>query len=308
MKISVIVPCYQAAEALAISLPAMRAQSIAAEWIFVDDGSSDSTAAVIEAELSLGFGAEGSSGSLIRLGPNQGRAAARNAGLGAASGDLIVFLDADAVPPETFLLNHLSVYTRHPIAVVAVSPIRPHESAPDDPYTTYLQLGRRGANKGSGRLHWQHFITTAASVRRMALDEVGAFDETIDYGEDTDLALRLEVRFPVGLRAASAEIGLLQTGDIEVALGKMRHFASETLPNLAKRHPQIERWPGFRVVLSRPPHRPVQAVPRLIAGSALVAAIARRLLPKLPQTLAPRVVRLLLAHALVTGYDGRSRA
>jgi hypothetical protein len=308
LNISVIVPCYQAAEVLAISLPAMRAQEEGAEWIFVDDGSTDSTAPLIERELTLGFAAEDSSGRLIRLDSNQGRAAARNAGIEAALGELIVFLDADAVPPTNFLSNHRSLFQRNPFAVAAVSSIRPHDSAPDDAYTTYLRYGPRGASPARGRQHWQHFITTAASIRRTALDAVGVFDEDIDYGEDTDLALRLEAQYPLGLRAASAGIELLDTGDLERALEKMKHFASQTLPNLAKRHPQITTWPGFRVVLSEPPRALAQAVPRAIAGSALVASLARRLLSQLPQALATRAVRLLLAHALVTGYDGRSGA
>jgi len=64
----------------------------------VDDGSVDRTAAIVE-ELALDYPYI----SLVRLGHNQGRGAARAAGLEAATGDLIAFVDGDILLPPHWL-------------------------------------------------------------------------------------------------------------------------------------------------------------------------------------------------------------
>lgn len=86
-RFSVVVPAYNAAATLARAIDSVRAQTWPAhEIVVVDDGSSDTTAAV-----ATGFG---DAVRLIRQ-PNRGVAAARNAGAAAATGDWLSFLDAD---------------------------------------------------------------------------------------------------------------------------------------------------------------------------------------------------------------------
>jgi glycosyltransferase involved in cell wall biosynthesis len=85
MKISVVIPAYNAAHFLPRSLGSVFAQTLQPlEVIVVDDGSTDSTAQVAEQ-----LGAK-----VIRR-PNGGLAAARNTGIQHASGDWIALLDAD---------------------------------------------------------------------------------------------------------------------------------------------------------------------------------------------------------------------
>ena len=59
------------------------------EIVFVDDGSSDETAAIVSRYPAV---------RLLKLGVNRGPAAARNAGLREARGDIILFTDADCAP------------------------------------------------------------------------------------------------------------------------------------------------------------------------------------------------------------------
>ncbi len=86
-RFSVVVPAFNAEATLARAIESVRSQTWPAhEIIVVDDGSTDATA-----EIAAGFGA---AVRLIRQN-NSGVSAARNAGVAAASGDWLAFLDAD---------------------------------------------------------------------------------------------------------------------------------------------------------------------------------------------------------------------
>jgi glycosyltransferase involved in cell wall biosynthesis len=96
-SISVIIPCYNRATLVGATITNMLNQSLSPlEIIVVDDGSTDNSAEVIAA-----FGGKV---KLISQ-TNQGPGAARNAGLEAASGDYIQFMDSDDLASNNKLLN-----------------------------------------------------------------------------------------------------------------------------------------------------------------------------------------------------------
>src|SRR5262249_80289 len=86
-KVSVIIPTYNCARFIGEAVRSVLVQSFRDfELLVIDDGSTDNTEEVIQPYRR----------ELIYLaGPNRGAAAARNAGLRIAQGDLIAFLDAD---------------------------------------------------------------------------------------------------------------------------------------------------------------------------------------------------------------------
>lgn len=87
--VSIVTPCYNAEPFLRQTIASVLEQTVQPlELIVVDDGSTDTSAAIAE-----------SYGGLVRVlrQANQGESVARNVGLAAARGDLIVFLDADDV-------------------------------------------------------------------------------------------------------------------------------------------------------------------------------------------------------------------
>ena len=106
MYLTVIIPTYNRLPILTKCLRALENQHLSAdnnyEVIVVDDGSTDNTLAYLAAnkeELP----------HLKCLSQNhQGPAAARNLGVKAAQGDLIVFIDSDLVVTEHFLAAHIN--------------------------------------------------------------------------------------------------------------------------------------------------------------------------------------------------------
>lgn len=101
MKLSLVVPTYDEEGALPELIPRLTRvlESLPVEWeaIVVDDGSTDSTWAVIEAASRRDDRVRG-----IRLSRNFGHQVALTAGLSAATGDAVVTMDGDLQhPPET---------------------------------------------------------------------------------------------------------------------------------------------------------------------------------------------------------------
>ena len=120
-EISVVVPAYNAARYLAQTLESLCAQTLRSwELIVVDDGSSDDTM-VIARHFALR-----DERISFRQQPNTGVAAARNAGLFAASPDAwaIMFLDADDVLEPNALAALSAALRAHPSAVGAHGQVR----------------------------------------------------------------------------------------------------------------------------------------------------------------------------------------
>ena len=84
-KVSIIVPAYNEADRLGDTLDALIHCGIGDEIIVIDDGSRDGTSQVaLERKVRL-----------VRRQRNHGKGAALNAGLAAALGEIIMFVDAD---------------------------------------------------------------------------------------------------------------------------------------------------------------------------------------------------------------------
>lgn len=117
--VSVIIPARDAEATLARTLDSLAAQDLEQpyEVVVVDDGSSDGTAAVTEADRGLIRGPV----TVIRQGP-LGPAEARNRGAAAASAEVLAFTDADCFPRPGWLREGLRALTDADLVVGAVLP------------------------------------------------------------------------------------------------------------------------------------------------------------------------------------------
>lgn len=101
IDISVIIPAKNEARRLPFFLTGLMRLAAASEqnfeFIVVDDGSTDNTAAIVKSMAPV---------RVIRFDTNKGKGAAVKAGFAAARGNILVFMDADgATPPEEIEAN-----------------------------------------------------------------------------------------------------------------------------------------------------------------------------------------------------------
>ena len=102
-KISIIVPCYNESSSIVLFVEKLQTliQSLdnyLFEVLFIDDGSVDSTASILEYLGSLHDWMK-----IVRLTRNFGKEAAMTAGLDLAVGDALVFMDADLQHPPAII-------------------------------------------------------------------------------------------------------------------------------------------------------------------------------------------------------------
>jgi len=190
---TVIIATRDRAELLRDCLSCLGRQTAAGRFdvVVVDNGSTDSTPAVI---------ATAASNAPVRglSVPEANRGKARNAGLAAARGGIIVFCDDDTLPPERFVEAHLAAHVSAASGRAADSAERvvsgPIINVPD---------ARTLPAPGPKNFSRAFFCTCNVSAPKRALEQIGGFDERYDlYGwEDTDVGVRLR---EIGLRRSFA--------------------------------------------------------------------------------------------------------
>lgn len=178
---SVIIPAYQAAAFIAEAVESVRAQTLPPhEVIVVDDGSTDD----LESALAP-YGAE----LIVLHKDNGGLASARNAGVRAASGEFVAFLDADNVYLPEFIEAVAELATARPdLDIVTTDAFLELDGRV---YGRYYRGKARfiADNQRRGIIH-QHFIFGNGAIRRETLLAIGGYDETV-VAEDTDLFVRM---------------------------------------------------------------------------------------------------------------------
>ena len=287
---SVIVPVYNGAHVLPASVPCALALSAVDEWIWVDDGSTDDTAALL-ADLTASDGRA----RILAHERNRGRAAARNTGARAAQSGTLIFLDADVSPASDLALCFAEALAFGATATVARFVAAEFAA---DPYGEYLRRARRGVPEAAAvgdALPWRFFLAGACAVRSDALWQAGGFDEAVPYGEDLALACRLATSAPDGLRASGAVARLTDTSTLEEALANIAAFGA-ALPTIEEACPNVLHLagldravaPGWRGSLGR---------------SRVLASLVRRLAAHIPPSVQPVAVRYLLGHTLLRAYD-----
>jgi glycosyltransferase involved in cell wall biosynthesis len=124
----------------------------------------------------------------VLAGSKKGPATARNIGLRKATGDVIAFNDADDIWPRGKLALQLERLDREPPADVVAGLVSYFEEL--DRYTL--------APAVSSRVETTFIHNVSAMIfRRSVFDRIGLFDETLMYGEDGDLFMRiLEAEMP----------------------------------------------------------------------------------------------------------------
>jgi glycosyltransferase involved in cell wall biosynthesis len=181
--VSIVIPTRNRRHLIELALASvLRQQDADIEVIVVDDASTDDTAAILSRLAHRGV-------RLVRQPSRGGVSAARNRGIGEASGEWIAFLDDDDVWAPEKLRRQLEAVTGAGLTWVYAGDVNVDEglrvlsgSAPPTPDQVMEAMSRYNP------------VPTGASnvmVRADALAEAGPFDPQLRRTEDWDMWIRL---------------------------------------------------------------------------------------------------------------------
>ena len=236
-RISVVIPTYQRCASVERALSALAHQTYPAdqfEVIVSIDGSDDSTG-VMAANFPAAFHRQ------VLWQPRRGRAAACNAGIRAAKGDLVILLDDDMEPAPEFLAAHQQTHLKASrVGVVGGAPIAFGPSSP--PVLRYIgakfnQHLEKLAMPGH-QISFREFYSGNFSLSRALILQCGLFDERFKiYGnEDGELALRL-INAGIKLSYCAAAMAHQHYEKNFAALARDNIAKGRTAVLLARKHP-----------------------------------------------------------------------
>jgi len=183
--VSVVIPCLNCACTVGRLVSSLREQRLPEETeleiVVVDNGSTDGTAALLE----------GLPVRTVRQ-PVPGPAAARNAGVRAARGEIIVFLDADTRPADDQLIaQHLATLETGENVGIAGGAI-----SPDPEQKSLIAF----AENATALFNWHHRLPQRAlsfqpagnlAFRRSLFEQIGPMDERMLWLEDFEWSTRV---------------------------------------------------------------------------------------------------------------------
>lgn len=308
-SVTVVIPTHQRRETLRRTLESLRGQSAdpsSYEVVVATDACEDGSGEMIDA-FAAPYG-------LRRVDPvGRGRAAACNAAIDVARGEVLIVLDDDMQVASEFVERHRS---HHPPGsrrcVLGAVPVELEPGGPraaryvKEKFDLHLT---RLAEDPEHLDRTRSFYTGNASLRSEVMREVGGFDESFGiYGnEDVELALRL--------RSAGVELGYdpeaLAHQRYEKDLGGLQRDTlakGRTTVHLARRHPQV--FDELRLAAPDDSSRPWLAARSLLLGatrrlptvSGAVFAAAS-LLERLGAWRSPLFYRATLDYAFWAGVD-----
>lgn len=206
MRVSVVIPTYNSGPLVAEAVASALAQTRPAhEVIVIDDGSTDDTADRLAAF--------GRAVRYVRQ-KNGGVAAARNAGVRLASGEVIGFLDADDVwHPRKLGLQLAALSARPDLGMIGTGVY----DWPASSHPAVTAAGGKLTEVPLDRLvvrNW--FVTSTVLARAEVVRAAGEFDRTLRGPEDHDMWLRIARLSP----AANLDLRLSGYRTVDGSLSK----------------------------------------------------------------------------------------
>lgn len=187
-KVSVVVPIYNGEQDLPELIECLRSQTYPTdqvEYLLVDNHSSDRSSAIIQAT------AESKQITIIPLTENQIQSsyAARNAGIRAASSEIIAFTDGDCRPKPQWLENLIQPFLEPNVGIV-VGEIQ--ALAGKSLWEKYADRQETLSQKHTLAHPFCPYGQTAnLAIRKQAFVEVGLFRPYLTTGGDADICWRI---------------------------------------------------------------------------------------------------------------------
>lgn len=261
-RVTILVPVLNGERTIGTLLDALRGQAAIddeAEILIVDNGSTDGTRAVIEQRAPANV--------RVAEEARRGVAAARNRGLRAARGEIIVGTDADCVPSRRWLREMVAPFADPQTILVAggLASYPPRTGAQRFAARYGLNVAERSVFAALPFANGRNL-----AVRRAAALAVGGWNEAFPTGEDIEFSHQVRQRTGCEIVFRSAAIVFHQdrAGDDEL-LRQARGYGSG-MALLYEAHPDLLGWSGREKMLR------ARTLVRRRMGPAL-ARIGRRL-------------------------------
>jgi GT2 family glycosyltransferase len=185
--VSIVVPNYNHAASLPLTLAALRAQDYPyTEIIFVDDRSTDGSAAV-----AAGLGV-----TVLSTPVNGGPSLARNVGAAAATGEILLFVDSDVELPSSTVTDAVRLLRSDPGAG-AICGMLDDTPLVRDSLVQECRCLQAHYWRISSEGVVSFLFTAICAMRAEVFAEMGPFDERLRETEEVEYGQRLSERYPI---------------------------------------------------------------------------------------------------------------
>lgn len=185
MKLSVVIPCYNGAKTIDVQLEALANQYCSTPWevIVADNGSTDESVAIIEQ-----YRDRLPDLRIVDASARRGQPYALNVGAQAATGDALVFCDADDEVGVGWLAAMSEALSKYDFVACRfdIEKLNPAWSRRGNPQANGVQ-----------QIWYPPFLPHAGGgslgVKRPLHEMIGGFDESLPILHDTDYCWRLQL-------------------------------------------------------------------------------------------------------------------
>ena len=187
MRVSVIIPCYNAADTISVQLEALSKQNWSKPWevILSDNGSTDNSTSVARK-----YKCKLPNFQIVDSSEVQGPAHARNKGAQAARGESLLFCDADDEVAEGWLAAMGNALEKHDFVTC-----RFESSKLSPSWATNARMcpQEEGIQTYDYPSYLPHAASASIGIKRYIHEAVDGFDETMPMLEDTDYCWRVQL-------------------------------------------------------------------------------------------------------------------
>jgi glycosyltransferase involved in cell wall biosynthesis len=188
LRLSVIIPAYNAQATLGDQLRALATQSHSQPWelIIADNGSTDGTVAVAES-----FRSRFRNFRIVDASGGKGAAYARNTGAACALSDALAFCDADDVVAEGWLEAIAGGIEKHGFVASRFDLTRLNSAWVSSTFKSPQDID---VQRYKNPPFLPHAGGSGLGIKKQFHDTVGGFDTTMRCLEDTDYCWRLQMQ------------------------------------------------------------------------------------------------------------------